>query len=152
MINMKIDYIELYTDYLISSNGYATATGLSAIMDNSIKHDQITRFLSQNNFSSKDLWKKVKPIVREVESEKACLIFDDTVQEKMWTDENKIICWHYDHNFGRSVKGINLLNALYYSNNASIPVAFEIVEKTIHFCDVKTKKEKRKSELTKNEA
>ena len=79
---MKIDYIELYTDYLISSNGHATATGLSAIMDNKIKHDQITRFLSQNNFSSKDLWQKVKPIVREVESEKACLIFDDTVQEK----------------------------------------------------------------------
>ena len=148
---MKIDYIELYTDYLISSNGYATATGLSAVMDNTIKHDQITRFLSQNNFGSKDLWKKVKPIVREVESEEACLIFDDTVQEKKWTDENKIICYHYDHNLGRSVKGINLLNALYYSNNVSIPIAFEIVEKTIHFCDVKTKKEKRKSELTKNE-
>ena len=148
---MKIDYIELYTDYLISSNGYATATGLSAIMDNKIKHDQITRFLSQNSFSSKDLWKQVKASVREVESEEACLIFDDTVQEKKWTDESEIMCWHYDHNLGRSVRGINLLNALYYSNNVSIPVAFEIVKKSIHFCDVKTKKEKRKAEFTKNE-
>jgi len=31
---MKTDYIELYTDYLISNNGKATATGLSAMTDN----------------------------------------------------------------------------------------------------------------------
>jgi hypothetical protein len=24
------------------------------------------------------------------------------------------MCWHYDHCSGRTVKGINLLNALYY--------------------------------------
>ncbi len=40
------------------------------------------------------------------------LIFDDTIQKKVWTDENEIICWHYDHCKERSVKGINLLNAL----------------------------------------
>ena len=27
----QTDYIELYTDYLINGNGYATATGLSSI-------------------------------------------------------------------------------------------------------------------------
>jgi hypothetical protein len=31
---MKTDYLELYTDYLISNSGFATATGLSAMMDN----------------------------------------------------------------------------------------------------------------------
>ena len=41
---MKTDYIELYTDYLISNNGKATATGLSAMTDNEVSHDQITRF------------------------------------------------------------------------------------------------------------
>jgi len=65
---MKTDYLELYTDYLISGNGYATATGLSAMMDNEISHDQVTRFLSKNEFTSKELWKKVKKTVREVES------------------------------------------------------------------------------------
>ena len=52
---MKTDYLELYTDYLISGNGYATATGLSAMMDNEISHDQVTRFLSKNEFTSKEL-------------------------------------------------------------------------------------------------
>jgi len=82
---MKTDYLELYIDYLISSNGYTTATGLSDMMDNEVSHDQITRFLLKNEFNSKDLWKEVKPTVREVESEEACLIFDDTIQEKKWT-------------------------------------------------------------------
>ena len=148
---MKTDYLELYTDYLISGNGYATATGLSAMMDNEISHDQITRFLSKNEFTSKELWKKVKSTVREIESDDACLIFDDTVQEKKWTDESEMMCWHFDHTVGRSVRGVNMLNALYYSNEVSIPVAFEIVKKPIQFSDIKTKQRKRKSEITKNQ-
>ena len=148
---MKIDYFELYTDYLISNNGYATATGLSAMMNNEVTHDQITRFLSKNEFTSKDLWGKVKSTVRKIESEEACLIFDDTIQEKKWTDENEIMCWHYDHTVGKSVRGINMLNALYYSNEVSIPITFEIVKKPIRYSDLKTKKERRKAEKTKNE-
>jgi hypothetical protein len=147
---MKTNYLELYTDYLISGNGKATATGLSSMMDGEISHDQITRFLSQNEFTSKDLWLKVKHKVREIESEDGCLIFDDTIQEKKWTDENEIMCWHFDHTVGKSVRGINMLNALYYSNDISIPVSFEIIKKPIIFSDIKTKKVKRKSEITKN--
>ena len=148
---MKTDYLELYTDYLISSNGYTTATGLSDMMDNEVSHDQITRFLLKNEFNSKDLWKEVKSTVREVESEEACLIFDDTIQEKKWTQESEMNCYHFDHTVGKSVKGINLLNALYYSNEVSIPVAFEIVKKPIQYSDLKTKKVRRKSDTTKND-
>nr|WP_218014725.1 hypothetical protein [Candidatus Regiella insecticola] len=73
------------------------------------------------------------------------------LQEKAWTDENDIICWHLDHSKGRSVKGLNLLNALYHSGGVSIPVAFEIVKKPVQFCDVATRQIKRASEVTKNE-
>jgi hypothetical protein len=79
------------------------------------------------------------------------LIFDDTIQEKAWTDENEVIDWHYDHCKGRSVKGINLLNALYHRGEASIPVAFEVVHKPLQFCDVETYQIKRASEMTQNE-
>ena len=148
---MKIDYIELYTDYLISGNGYATATGLSSLTDGSVSHDKITRFLSKDTFGSKDLWIKVKSTVRDVESDDACLIFDDTIQEKKWTKESDIMCWHFAHTVDKSVRGINMLNTLYYSNEVSIPIAYEIIEKPILFSDIKTKKVKRKSEITKNE-
>jgi len=65
------------------------------------------------------------------------LIFDATIQEKAWTDENKVMCWHFDHCSGRSMRGVNLLNAL--------PVAFERVRKPLPFCDVKTRQVRRVS-------
>jgi len=61
------------------------------------------------------------------------------------------MCWHYEHCEGRTVKGINLLNALYYSGDVSIPVAFEVIRKPILFADVATRKVKRASMVTKNE-
>lgn len=121
------------------------------MIDGDISHDQMTRFLSSGPFTSKDLWGQVKPIIRQIEDEEGCLIFDDTIQEKAWTDENEIMCWHFDHCKGRAVKGINLLNALYYSGDVSIPVAFEVVRKPIQFSDIETRKVKRASVVTKNE-
>ena len=93
----------------------------------------------------------MKSTVRKIESEEGCLIFDDTIQEKEWTDENEVMCWHFDHCKGRSVKGINLLNALYHSKEVSIPVAFEVVRKPVQFSDVATRKVKRACVVTKNE-
>ena len=147
----KHDIFDLYADYLITSFSYTTATGLSNLVDNEISHDQITRFLSQEDFTSKELWKVMKKAVREIETDEGVLIFDDTIQEKAHSKENDLICWHYDHCVNRSVKGINLLNCLYYSKEVSLPVAFELVKKPIKFCDIKTQQEKRKSEVTKNE-
>jgi Transposase DDE domain len=143
--------LELYTDYLISRSGFTTATGLSETLDGAVSHDQITRRLSERLYTSKDLWQEVKPTVREIEKEDGVLIFDDTINEKAWTDENEIMCWHYDHCKRRSVRGINLLNALYHAGEVSIPVAFEVIRKPFQFCDLKTRKIKRCSEVTKNE-
>lgn len=148
---MRKQDLELYTDYLISSFGPTTATGLSSMLDGAVSHDHVTRFLSNNEFTSKDLWLYVKPVVREIESNDGVLIFDDTIQEKAWTDENEIMCWHYDHCSGRTVRGLNILNALYHCGEASIPVAFEVIRKPTQFCDLKSRQVKRASEVTKNE-
>ena len=143
--------LELYTDYLISNYGYATATGLSAMVNGTVSHDKITRFLSEREYTSKDLWREVKSAVRQIESGDGVLIFDDTISEKTWTDENEVVCWHYDHTKGRLVKGINLLNALYHSREISLPVAFAVIRKPLQFCDVATRQLKRASLVTKNE-
>jgi len=148
---MNKEYLELYTDYLLSTFGHATATGLSALVNGQVSHDQITRFLSGGEYTSKDLWLEVKTTVRKVEREDAVLIFDDTVQEKPYTDENEVMCWHYDHSKGRAVQGFNLLNCLYHVEDISIPVAFELIKKPAEYCDLKTRKRKRASLVTKNE-
>ncbi|SDW59761.1 hypothetical protein SAMN05421882_10186 [Nitrosomonas communis] len=43
------------------------------------------------------------------------------------------------------------MNALYYNDEVSIPVAFEIIRKPLQFCDVKTRQIKRASKIIKNE-
>ena len=148
---MKKADLDLYTDYLLSTFGAATATGLSAMVEGDVSHDRITRFLSAQDYTSKDLWQQVKSTVRMLERDDGVLIFDDTIQEKAWTDESELMCWHFDHCSGRNVRGINLLNALYHCNGTSIPVAFELVKKTTQYSDLTTRQVKRKSEVTKNE-
>src|SRR5512143_4018769 len=148
---MNQELLELYTDYLISTFGAATATGLSEMVSGAISHDRVTRFLSKREYTSRDLWLQVKKVVREVEHDDAVLSCDDTIQEKPWTDESELICWHFDHGQNRTVKGMNLLNALYHRGGVSIPVDFRLIRKPIQFCDVATRQVKRASEVTKNE-
>jgi hypothetical protein len=143
--------LDLYSDYLVASFGSTTATGLSQLMDGDVSHDQITRHLSGPKKTSADLWHHVKALAREIQSEAAVLIIDDSIEEKPYTDENDIVCWHYDHAKNQQTKGINFLSALYYSQEVSLPVGFELIAKTEFYIDVKTGKEKRRCPTTKNE-
>jgi len=143
--------LDLYSDYLISSFGQTTATGLSTLLNHEISHDAVQRFLSVEQQTSADLWRIVKPHVRNIETLEGVLIIDDSIAEKPYTDVNDIICWHYDHTHGRTVKGINFVTCLYHSQGVSLPVGFEIVTKTERYTDPKTGKEKRRSKRTKNE-
>ncbi|GIK62142.1 MAG: hypothetical protein HND39_00770 [Ignavibacteriota bacterium] len=106
---MKKEFLELYSDYLMSSFSYTTATGLSAMSEGKISHDKVTRFLSSEDFTPSGLWALIKSTVREIESQESIIIIDDTIEEKPSTDENEIICWHYDHSQGISVKGVNII-------------------------------------------
>jgi hypothetical protein len=107
--------------------------------------------LAQQPLNDRDLWKIVKPLVRQVQSEEAVLIIDDTVEEKPYTDQSELITWHYDHSQGRTIKGINLLSALYLSRDVSLPVAFELIQKTMLTTDPKTGKDKWVCPQSKNE-
>jgi len=148
---MNKSLLELYSDYLISSFSLVTATGLSSLLDQAVSHDRITRFLSRDDYTSRDLWALVKPTVRAVEADDAVLIFDDTIEEKPHSDENEIIAWHFDHGQNRTVKGVNILSALYHAGGVNVPVAFEVVHKDLPYCEIETRKLKRQSSVTKNE-
>jgi hypothetical protein len=152
---MGRDILDLYSDYLLYSNSQTTATGLSRLLGDELSHDKITRFLSTELLNEKVLWKKVKKQVRTIEEEDACLIFDDTIIEKPYMDENEIICWYYDHKESRTVKGINLLSAFYSCEKdgeaVRLPIGFRIITKTEEYTDEKSGEQKRRSPLTKNE-
>lgn len=96
---MNTDLLELYSDYLLSAFSYTTATGLSQMTGGTVSHDEVTRFLfSEEELNSPKLWRLVKPLVRQIEEEEqnsGVLIVDDTIEEKPYTDESELICWHY---------------------------------------------------------
>jgi hypothetical protein len=148
---MDKQLLDIYSDYLICSFGLTTATGLSTLLDGAISHDKITRFLSETDFTSADLWHLVKPLVRQVQSEDAVLIVDDSIEEKPYTDESELICWHWDHCLGRSVKGVNFLTCLYRTQEVALPVAFQLIQKSDWATDKKTGKKKRVCPKTKND-
>lgn len=149
--------LDLYSDYLLGSFGRVSSVNLSAVLEGSISHDKITRFLSFDRDCSKDLWKCVKPLVRSYETAEGCLIFDDTIIDKPYSSESDLINWHWDHSQGRSVKGINLLTCFYHTFPQNleaplrIPISYKTILKTVHYTDSKTGKKKRKSPITKNE-
>lgn len=145
------DIAEIYSDYLIASFGLTTATGLSKLLDGQISHDKITRFLASEIKRSKDLWQFVKPLVREIESDDGCLIIDDSIEEKPFTDENEIVCWHYDHSKQMLVKGINFLSCLYQTKDMALPIGFDLIRKTETYIDPKDGRQKRRSPVSKNQ-
>jgi len=143
--------LDLYSDYLLASFSQTSATGLSNLMNGQISHDQVTRFLSQEQKTSRDLWLVVKPFVKKIQSSTGVLIIDDSIEEKPYTDENDLICWHYDHCKDRNVKGINFVSTLYQNKDLALPIGFRLVAKTEVYFDKKTEKMKRRSPITKNE-
>lgn len=148
---MSKEMLDIYTDYLICQNKYATATGLADMLDGNISHDKVSRLLRQNQFDSKNLWAYVKPTIRKHERTGGVLILDDCIEEKPYTDENPINCWHYSHAKGTVLKGINLLSCMVRYDDVCLPVGYEVIKKDIKYVDPETQRNRRKSSITKNQ-
>ena len=148
--------LNLYTDYLLSSTGPTTATGLSRLLDGALSHDHITRWLSSAAWNPAAIWRQAKPLIRQAEAQRpaedfAVLIIDDSILEKAHTDANELICTHWDHSQQRYVKGLNFVSLLYQAGELALPLAVELVRKTVPVYHPKTQKTSYQSPSTKNE-
>ena len=142
--------LDLYTDYLLSSFGQTSATCLSALLDKKLSHDVFTDMLATTAFDGRALWKEVKSLVRQIQSDDGVLVVDDTIAHKPHSTINGLVASHWDHTHQAYVRGINCLSLLYCSQGARVPIGFEAVVKTLR-SDVKTHAEEWKANKTKNE-
>ena len=144
--------LDLYTDYLLATPSQATCTGLSKVLNGQISHDRFTRLLASGTIDSRRLWPQSKSLVEEICESKDCVVVgvDDTIQGKPHSQENELVCWHYDHAKGRTLKGINLLSAVLATDELAVPVGVEFIRKPVQVAD-KDGKLRRRSKVTKNE-
>ncbi len=102
--------------------------------------------MSESYLDKRSVWKAAKPLIRKQDTfqdDHGVLIVDDSIAEKPYTDENALICWHYDHTNGQMVKGVNFITMLYaYKDDLSVPLQVEFVEKTEPYLDPKSGKTK----------
>ena len=136
---MDREMIDIYSDYLITNFGQATATSLSNVLNGELSHDSITRALADRELTSKDYWRQVKPTVREIQDENASISIDDLITEKPHSEESGVIGYYFDHTKGRSVKGINIVDATYVAPKARVPLDFVVVKKLEYKVDLQGK-------------
>lgn len=144
--------LDLYTDYLLTTPSQATCTDLSKVLNDQISHDRFTRLLASGRIDSRRLWIQAKPLVEEMvdSSQRVVLGVDDTIQAKPYSKDNELICWHFDHSEGRTVKGINLLSAVLTTEELVVPVGAEFIRKPIQQ-QQSDGRVRRRSGVTKNE-
>jgi len=146
---MKPD-LDLYTDYLLSSFGQTNATGLARVLEGSFSHDQVTNFLNWSAHDGKALWQVVKPLVRQIQQEHGVLIVDDSIAHKPHSELNGLVCYHYEHTSGQTVKGINFVSLLYCVGQIRLPLGMQVVEEYWQ-CEIKSQKQVWKADVSKNE-
>jgi hypothetical protein len=123
---------------------------MSAVLDNQISHDRVTRLLSSNYITSRRLWSEVKPMCQEIEQDDAVLIIDDSIEAKPYTDCNEMIGWHFDHTEGRSVKGVNFITAIYHSWQMSLPVGIAFIKRILFIKTIMESKKERAASASSN--
>jgi hypothetical protein len=92
---------------------------------------RLPAFLSGSDFTSADLWHLVKPLVRQVQNEEAVLIVDDSIEEKPYTDESELICWHWGPLPGTQCQGRQLPHLSLQNQDVALPVAFQLIRKSV---------------------
>lgn len=142
--------LDLYTDYLLSSFGQTTATGLARLTDGAVGYDAVTDLLNRLQGDNRTLWQHVKPLIRQLQEPDGVLLTDDSIAHKSYSDENGLITTHYDHTSGQYVRGINFVSLLYQTTKGQRPLSFESVIK-VQQCELKTRKVVWRSERTKHQ-
>jgi ABC-type lipopolysaccharide export system ATPase subunit len=89
-----------YCQYLLSSQINYTLTNLAEHLEQ-ISHDKINRYLKNEKLTPRLLWDNVKDIIQV--SEKAYLVFDETVIDKRYAIEIETTKRQYSGNEHRVI-------------------------------------------------
>jgi putative transposase len=124
----------LYVQFLLAAQNNFTCTELSSCAPCPMAHDAPTRLLGREKLTPVILWKNVQP---HVNFNDGYLIADDTVIDKMRSQDIDLVHWQYSGAHHKVVKGIGLESFIWTnSDDYHIPIDYRIYDKNT---DGKTK-------------
>jgi hypothetical protein len=126
---MRGKLLDLYAKLLLANLGNINATVLSQALDGEVSHDAISRYLRESIYTSRDLWKFIKPLIKKIETLDGVIALDDFISNRPYMSENSVVNMHYDHAKNRMVRGIGILDATYKSHLGVCPLDFRIITK-----------------------
>lgn len=135
--------LELYAKFLIANQNKYSGVELSKTSNIPLSHDSVSKWLRDEDFTSKDLWPHVKNMVSK---EQGYLIVDDSVLDKRFSRNNELVGRHWSGNEHRLICGIDLVNLLWTEGEECIPVDYRIYQSEEK--KVKTKNEYFREMLT----
>jgi hypothetical protein len=108
-----------HIEYLISTPINYTCTNLSDPLDN-VSHDVISNFLKRGRITSGQVWERVKNLLNN--SEDACLIMEDSVQNKPYSKAIELVNKQYSGAVGGLVRGIGVVNLVHTDGKEHYPI------------------------------
>jgi hypothetical protein len=124
-----------YVEYLISTPVNYTCTNLADHLEG-VSHDVVSDYLQRERLTARHLWELVQGLIDD--SPEACLIIDDSVHNKQYSQSIELVKRQYSGAVGGLVRGIGVVN-LVHTNGASgdyYPIDFRVYAKE---ADGKTK-------------
>lgn len=117
--------LDLYVDFLISSQTQFSGVELSRVSPDNMSHDSVSRWLSEKKLTPKMLWQYAEPMVKK---ETGYLVIDDTVLDKPYSGKTALVRKQYSGKHHGIVKGINIVNLLWTDGKKMIPIDYRVYD------------------------
>ena len=112
-----------YVEYIISTPINYTCTNLADHLDD-ISHDAINDYLRREKHTAHTVWKLAQRLITN--SSEACLVVDDSVQDKSYSQKIEMVKRQYSGNAHGLVKGIGIVNLVHAYRGDYHPLDFRV--------------------------
>jgi hypothetical protein len=109
-MEVKTPNKDLYSQFLLSTQGRYSMVWLSHLLDNQPAHDSWTRWLNTTKLRPSILWEEVHELV---DQSTGYLIVDDSVIDKWYAKAMDLVKFQYSGTHHRQVDGINVVSLLW---------------------------------------
>jgi DDE superfamily endonuclease len=112
---------QCYVEYVISTPINYTCTNLADHLED-ISHDAINDYLRREKHTGHTLWELAEPLINN--SSESCLVLDDSVQDKSYSQKIEMVKRQYSGNAHGLVKGIGIVNLVHAHQGDYHPLDF----------------------------